>query len=62
MGIPRELEDAAALYGAGVMTTIFRVILPVSIPVIVTVVIFQIQYSFAQRLFIRGIVMAGSKG
>jgi ABC-type glycerol-3-phosphate transport system permease component len=115
MGIPRELEDAAALDGAGVLATIFRVILPVSIPVLVTVIIFQIQYTwndflaplvyltheslftvalglqyfltqngghwnwlmavstlmiiplmviffFAQRLFIRGIVMTGSKG
>jgi ABC-type glycerol-3-phosphate transport system permease component len=41
--IPRELEDAAALDGAGVLQTIFRVILPVSIPALVTVVIFQIQ-------------------
>ena len=115
MGIPRELEDAAALDGAGVITTIFRVILPVSIPALVTVIIFQIQntwndflgplvyltheslftvavglqyflgenngywnwlmavstvmiiplmliFFFAQRVFIRGIVMTGSKG
>lgn len=114
-GIPRELEDAAALDGAGVLQTIFRVILPVSIPALVTVVIFQIQatwndflgpllylskeslftvslglqyflgedggawnwlmavstvsivpvmlmFFFAQRLFIRGIVMSGFKG
>ena len=113
--IPRELEDAAALDGAGVLQTIFRVILPVSIPALVTVVIFQIQatwndflgpllylsreplytiqlglqyflgenggawnwlmavstvsivpimlmFFFAQRLFIRGIVMTGFKG
>jgi ABC-type glycerol-3-phosphate transport system permease component len=113
--IPRELEDAAALDGAGVIQTIFRVILPVSIPALVTVVIFQIQatwndflgpllylsreplytiqlglqyflsedggawhwlmavstvsivpvmlmFFFAQRLFIRGIVMTGFKG
>lgn len=115
MGIPRELEDAAALDGAGILQTIWRVILPVSIPALVTVVIFQIQTSwndflgpllyltheslftvslglqyflgqnggawnwlmavssvmivpvmvlffFAQRLFIRGIVMTGFKG
>ena len=113
--IPRELEDAAALDGAGVLQTIFRVILPVSIPALVSVVIFQIQatwndflgpllylsreplytiqlglqyflsedggawnwlmavstvsivpvmlmFFFAQRLFIRGIVMTGFKG
>ncbi|HZS86209.1 MAG TPA: carbohydrate ABC transporter permease [Chloroflexota bacterium] len=115
LGIPRELEDAAALDGAGVLQTIFRVILPVSVPALVTVVIFQIQmtwndflgpllylskeslftvslglqyflgedggawhwlmavstvaivpvmlmFFFAQRLFIRGIVMTGLKG
>jgi multiple sugar transport system permease protein len=115
LGIPRELEDAAALDGAGVLQTLFRVILPVSIPALVTVVIFQIQatwndflgpllylsheslftvalglqyflgedggawnwlmavstvsivpvmlmFFFAQRLFIRGIVMTGLKG
>jgi ABC-type glycerol-3-phosphate transport system permease component len=114
-GIPRELEDAAALDGAGVLQTIWRVILPISVPVLVTMVIFQIQMSwndflgpllyltheslftvslglqyflgqdsgawnwlmavssvmiipimvmffFAQRLFIRGIVMTGFKG
>lgn len=115
LGIPRELEDAAALDGAGVLQTLFRVILPVSVPALVTVAIFQVQatwndflgpllylsheslftvalglqyflgqdsgawnwlmavstvsivpvmlmFFFAQRLFIRGIVMTGLKG
>jgi multiple sugar transport system permease protein len=44
-GIPRELEDAAALDGAGVLQTLWRVILPISVPVLVTMIIFQIQMS-----------------
>lgn len=43
MGIPKELEDAAALDGAGVIATIWRIILPMSWPAIVTVCIFAIQ-------------------
>ncbi len=43
MGIPKEMEDAAALDGAGVFATIWRVILPMSWPAMVTVCIFAIQ-------------------
>ncbi len=43
MGIPKEMEDAAALDGAGVFATIWRVILPMSWPAMVTVCIFSIQ-------------------
>ncbi|MHB1630058.1 MAG: carbohydrate ABC transporter permease [Bacilli bacterium] len=43
LGIPRELEDAAAIDGAGVFRTIWKVILPLSWPAIVMVCIFQIQ-------------------
>lgn len=43
MGIPKEMEDAAALDGAGVLATIWRVILPMSWPAMITVGIFAIQ-------------------
>ena len=43
MGIPKEMEDAAALDGAGVLATIWRVILPMSWPAMVTVGIFAVQ-------------------
>ena len=43
MGIPRELEDAAAIDGAGVFRTIWQIMLPLSWPAVVTVCIFQIQ-------------------
>jgi multiple sugar transport system permease protein len=39
-GLPRELEDAAALDGAGPLTTLARVLVPVARPAVVTVALF----------------------
>lgn len=41
-GIPRELEEAATIDGAGRLRILFQVILPLSVPVIATVVVFSI--------------------
>ncbi len=46
MGIPRDLEDAAAIDGAGLFSTIVRIIIPVSWPAMITVCIFQIQFTW----------------
>ena len=43
MGIPHDIEDAAAIDGAGIFRTIYRIILPMSWPAMVTVCIFTIQ-------------------
>lgn len=40
--IPKEIEEAAAIDGAGHMTALFRIILPVSAPVLATVLLFFI--------------------
>jgi multiple sugar transport system permease protein len=39
-GVPRELEDAAAIDGAGVLATLVRVLVPVVKPAVVTVALF----------------------
>lgn len=39
-GIPKELEEAAAMDGAGHWTILFRVLLPLSLPVLATVTLF----------------------
>jgi multiple sugar transport system permease protein len=39
-GLPRELEDAAALDGAGPLVTLARVLVPVARPAVVTVALF----------------------
>ncbi len=46
MGIPRDLEDAAAIDGAGVFRTVLQIIVPLSWPALVTVCIFSVQGSW----------------
>lgn len=48
--IPRELEDAAAIDGCGVLGFFFRILLPLSRPVLVTVAVLAIVSSWNQFL------------
>jgi alpha-glucoside transport system permease protein len=40
-GLPRELFEAASIDGAGVITTFFRLVLPLSVPALASLAIFQ---------------------
>ncbi|MGH2459652.1 MAG: carbohydrate ABC transporter permease, partial [Chloroflexota bacterium] len=42
MTIPREIDDAAFIDGAGYLDILFRILLPLSVPVVVTVIALQI--------------------
>ncbi len=46
MGIPKELEDAAAIDGAGHLRILFIIIVPNALPAIIAVLIFSIQGSW----------------
>lgn len=50
-GIPKELDEAARVDGASVMTTVFRVILPLSTPGIFTGAIFTFVACWTEFLF-----------
>jgi len=50
-GIPRELDDAASIDGAGVLRTIFQVIVPVSLPGLVAVWTFSFIIAWSEILF-----------
>lgn len=55
-GIPKDLEEAAEIDGAGKVKTYFRVILPLAKPIFATVAIFTFmgawnEYVFAQLIF-----------
>ncbi len=39
-GVPKELEEAAAMDGAGHWTILFRVLLPLSLPILATITLF----------------------
>lgn len=43
MGIPRDLEDAAHIDGAGIVQILWRIMLPLALPAMATVAIFTFQ-------------------
>jgi multiple sugar transport system permease protein len=49
--IPRELDEAAAVDGAGAMRTLFRVILPTAVPGIVAVTVYAFMTAWGEVLF-----------
>lgn len=51
IGIPKEIDEAAALDGAGPWYTSLRIILPIARPAVVTIMILQAVYSWNEFLF-----------
>ncbi|MCY0874923.1 MAG: carbohydrate ABC transporter permease [Firmicutes bacterium] len=51
VGIPKELDEAARVDGAGIMTTIFRVILPLATPGLFTGAIFTFVACWTEFFF-----------
>ena len=49
--IPRELEDAARIDGAGEMLTFIRIMLPMARPALATLIIFQSMWVWNEFLF-----------
>lgn len=45
-GIPKELEEAAFIDGAGIMTTMVKIFVPNTVPVIAVVFMFQFLFSW----------------
>jgi multiple sugar transport system permease protein len=56
--VPRELEDAALVDGCSRLSTIFRIVLPISVPGILTVVIFT--FSLVVNEFVYAITFISS--
>jgi multiple sugar transport system permease protein len=57
-GLPRELEEAAYIDGAGLFTTFFRVMLPGSIPGLVVTFLFSFVWQWNDYLYVTNF-MAG---
>lgn len=52
-GLPKEIEEASAIDGAGAVYTYFRIMLPNAIPSIITVTIFSIVWQYNDTFFSR---------
>ncbi|WP_409346507.1 carbohydrate ABC transporter permease [Paenibacillus sp. MBLB4367] len=51
-GIPKELEEASYMDGAGVFQTFYRIMLPNSIPAIITVLLFSFVWQWNDNYYV----------
>jgi multiple sugar transport system permease protein len=50
-GLPKEIEEAASIDGAGAVYTYFRIMLPNAMPSVITVTIFSIVWQYNDTFF-----------
>lgn len=51
-GIPKEIEEAALVDGAGVFTTFFRIMIPNAVPAFVTVMLFSFVWQWNDSYYV----------
>ncbi|RAP78022.1 carbohydrate ABC transporter permease [Paenibacillus montanisoli] len=51
-GIPKEVEEAALVDGAGVLRTFFRIMLPNAVPAIITVLLFSFVWQWNDSYYV----------
>ncbi len=51
MGVPDELEESAYIDGSGVFRTFFKIILPISIPMMITVFLFSFSWTWTDNFY-----------
>jgi multiple sugar transport system permease protein len=54
MGVPDELEESAYIDGSGVFRTFFTIILPISIPMMITVFLFAFSWCWTDDFYTGG--------
>ena len=50
-GVPDELEESAYVDGSSTMKTFFRIILPISVPMLITVFIFAFAWQWTDEFY-----------
>ncbi len=51
MGVPDELEESAYIDGSGVFRTFFTIILPISVPMMITVFLFSFSWCWTDNFY-----------
>lgn len=59
-GLPKDLEEAAAIDGCGALKTFFKIMLPNAIPVVITVLIFSMVWYYNDT-YVSGIFITNQK-
>jgi multiple sugar transport system permease protein len=62
MGVPDELEESAYIGGSGVFRTFFTIILPLSIPMMVTVFLFSFSWCWTDNFYTSGLMFFPDSG
>ena len=50
-GVPNELEESAYIDGSGIMKTFFTIILPLSVPMLITVFLFSFSWQWTDMFY-----------
>ena len=50
-GVPDELEESAYVDGSGVMRTFFKIILPLSVPMMITIFLFAFSWQWTDNFY-----------
>lgn len=59
--IPYEIEESATIDGAGIFTVFFRIVMPMVMPAISTVIIFTFLQSWNELMFATSFIQSGIK-
>ena len=59
-GVPDELEESAYVDGSGAFRTFIQIILPLSIPMMITIFLFSFSWQWTDELYV-GIFMQGDQ-
>ena len=51
-GVPDELEESAYVDGSGVFRTFFQIILPLSVPMMITIFLFSFSWQWTDRFYV----------
>ncbi len=51
-GVPDELEESAYVDGSGVMQTFFRIIIPLSVPMMITIFLFSFAWQWTDNFYV----------
>ena len=61
-GVPNELEESAYMDGSGPIKTFIKVIIPLSVPMLITVFLFAFSWQWTDEFYAGGVFMTSQDG